>query len=249
MVIWLRGDHDPLGLGQDVVRREELAQVLALDDSWQAMEQRGAVLLAQARAQAEALVAQAEVRAAAIVADAERRVAGSTRLGYAAGRQQGVDAVHAQMQARARDDRAVLLAMRERLVAIVYQAAQQLLARAPHHGLYQRAAELVGAELDQASFLTVTVHPGAASQVRKLFAAAGLPLRPTIIEDAAAGEGACLCEWDYGVLDAGLPSQLAALRKTLRQALDQAPDQPADQPQPAPSQPVATTDADAGAAA
>lgn len=222
MVIWLRGERSPLGLDQDVVRREALAQVLELDQGWQAIEQRGAALLAEARAQADALVAQAEARAAAIVADAERRVAGSTRLGYAAGRQQGLDAVHAQMQARARDDRAVLLAMRERLAEVVFRAVQRLLARAPHHGLYQRAAEMVSAELDQASFLTVTVHPGEAAQVRKLFNAAGLPLRPTIIEDAAAGEGACLCEWDYGVLDAGLPSQLAALRKSLRQALDAA---------------------------
>lgn len=219
MVIWLRGDNSPLGLGADVVRREQLARVIELDEGWQAIEQRGATLLDEARSSAAAIVAAAEQRAGAITADAERRAASSARLGYAAGRQQALDEHHARMQACARDDRAALMAMRERLTDIVYQAVQRLLACTARDGLFQRAAEMVGAELDQASFLTVTVHPDDAYKVRQLFGEAGTGLRPTIVEDAGAGVGACLCEWDSGMLDAGLPAQLAALRKSLRQAL------------------------------
>ena len=223
MVIWLRGEHGPLGLGADVVRREQLAQVLELDQGWQALEQRGAALLEAARAQAEAIVAAAGERADAIVAEAERRGAHSARLGYAAGRQQALNEFHARMRDGARDDRAALMAMRERLAAIVYQAVQKLLACTARDGLFQRAAELVSAELEQASFLTVTVHPDDAYKVRQLFGEASGGLRPTIIEDAGAGVGACLCEWDAGMLDAGLPAQLAALRQSLRRALDDAP--------------------------
>lgn len=220
MVIWLRGDHGPLGLGTDVLRREQLAQVLELDQGWQAIERRGAALLEDARARAEAIVAAAGEEAGAIVADAERRSANSARLGYAAGRQQALNDHHARMGERVRDDQAALTAMRERLTAIVYQAVQKLLACTARDGLFQRAAELVGAEIEQASFLSVTVHPDDAYKVRQLFGEAGWAVRPTIIEDAGAGVGACLCEWDAGVLDAGLPAQLAALRKSLRQALE-----------------------------
>ena len=224
MVIWLRGEAGPLGLGTDVVRREQLVQVLELDQGWQAIEQRGAALLEDARARAAAIVAAAGEQAGAIVADAERRSANSARLGYAAGRQRALDEHHARMQTRVRDDRATLMAMRERLTAIVHQAVQRLLACTARDGLFQRAAEIVGAELEQASFLSVTVHPDDACKVRQVFAEAGLALRPTIIEDAGAGVGACLCEWDSGVLDAGLPAQLAALRKSLRQALEEVDD-------------------------
>jgi type III secretion protein L len=220
MVIWLRGDNGPLGLGADVLRREQLAQVLELDQGWQAIEQRGAALLADARARAQAIVAAAEGEADAIVADAERRTANSARLGYAAGRQQALNDHHARMRERVRGDQAALAAMRERLTAIVYQAVQKLLACTARDGLFQRAAEMVGAEIEQASFLSVTVHPDDAYKVRQLFGEAGWTVRPTIIEDAGAGVGACLCEWDAGVLDAGLPAQLAALRKSLRQALE-----------------------------
>ena len=48
MVIWLRGDAGPLGVDTDVVRREDLAQVLDLDAAWEALERRADNLLAQA---------------------------------------------------------------------------------------------------------------------------------------------------------------------------------------------------------
>jgi type III secretion protein L len=169
-------------------------------------------------------VADAEARAAAIVADAERRTAGATRLGYAAGHRQGLADAHARMEAGARAGREALMAMRERLAAVVFAAARKLLTEAPRESLFRRAADLVGAELEQASFLSVTVHPDDAAHVRQVFGRPGWTLRPTVVEDAALAPGSCVCEWDDGVLDAGLPAQLAALRRALGQALDAAPD-------------------------
>jgi type III secretion protein L len=222
MVIWLRGDAGPLGVDTDVVRREDLAQVLDLDAAWEALARRGDDVLAQAEARAAAIVGEAEARAAEIVADAERRTAGSTRLGYAAGHRQGLADAHARLQAGARDGRAALQAMRERLASIVYAAARKLLTDAPRESLYRRAADLVGAELEQASFLTVTVHPDDAAHVHHVFSGAGWTVRPAVVEDAALAPGSCVCEWDDGVLDAGLPAQLAALRQALDRALETA---------------------------
>jgi type III secretion protein L len=223
MVIWLRGDTGPLGVGGDVVRREDVAQLLALDAAAQALDARGAALLVEAEQRAAAIVAAAEARAAAIEADAERRTAGSTRLGYAAGHRQGLADAHARMQAGARDGRAALQSMRERLAAIVFAAARKLLTDAPRESLFRRAADLVGAELEQASFLTVTVHPDDAAHVHQVFAGTAWAVRPAIVEDAALAPGSCVCEWDDGVLDAGLPAQLAALRQSLDRALETAP--------------------------
>jgi type III secretion protein L len=47
-------------------------------------------------------------------------------------------------------------------------------------------------------------------------------VRPAVVEDAALAPGSCVCEWDDGVLDAGLPAQLAALRQALDRALETA---------------------------
>jgi len=104
----------------------------------------------------------------------------------------------------------------------VFAAARKLLTEAPRESLYRRAAHLVDAELEQASFLTVTVHPDDAAHVHQVFAVTAWAVRPAIVEDAALAPGSCVCEWDDGVIDAGLPAQLAALRQALDRALETA---------------------------
>ena len=41
-------------------------------------------------------------------------------------------------------------------------------------------------------------------------------MNPEVVSDAAAEPGSCVCEWDHGLIEAGLPTQLRAIASAIR---------------------------------
>ena len=227
MVIWLRGDAGNVGIESDVIRREDLAMLTDLDRGFLHMQRHTADLLAQAQRESGELIRQAHEQAAAIVSAAEKKGEKSVRLGYAAGYQKGIDEIHAQMLGRSLDDQGTLTLMQDRMAGIVVKAVEQIVDSEGCAGLFRRAAQIVARELENATFMTVSVHPSDVPAARSAFAAAGeemrRPLQVDVVENRQARPGDCLCEWDYGVLDAGLSQQLQGLRRSLKKAARTSP--------------------------
>lgn len=222
MAIWLRKEGG-IGIDGDVIRREELAALTEIDRDLAGMKQHAARIVGEAQTRAEQIVADAKKDAAGIREAAQKKYENSARLGYAAGNQKAVAEVHAAMLERSVQDRRALAAMRERIAAIVMRAVEQTI-DSDREALFKRAAKILSREMADASFLSVTVHPSDAAAVRSVFREIGeqmaWPIQANVIEDVRAEKGHCLCEWDYGVLDAGLTTQLkglcSAIRKTIR---------------------------------
>jgi type III secretion protein L len=223
MVIWLRNDDSGIGIDADVVRREELAMLTDIDHGFIDMQQHGARLLAKAHRQVEELIGDAEKKAGDILVSAQRKFDNSSRLGYASGNRKATDEMHSRMLAHSMDDKRALTLMQERMADIVVKSVGKMVGSDDRGGLFQQAAKMIGRELAEASFLTVTVHPSDASKVRAVFLEIAEEMHwsvhANIVENMDAKKGDCLCEWDYGVLDAGLSTQLQALRRSVKKIL------------------------------
>ncbi|RFP09343.1 HrpE/YscL family type III secretion apparatus protein [Duganella sp. BJB488] len=224
MVIWLRGEGGVgIQAGADVVRREDLARLSDIEHGFVDLQEVGARWLAEAHGEAAAVRAAAEEEARQVLEAAQLQFERSARLGYASGRRQAADALHAEMLARVGDDRRALLCMRERLAGIVLRAVERITMDEDRAGLFRRAAAQLGRALEEASFLTVSVHPQDGPAARAAFAEAARqmdwPVVAEVLDDAAASPGDCRCEWDYGVFDASLSIQLRAVQAAVRLAL------------------------------
>lgn len=73
MRVWLRSTPDAIGLDCDVVPREALASVLALDAAAVEVHARCEQALSQAQARAQTLIEEAQQQAEAILHDARQR--------------------------------------------------------------------------------------------------------------------------------------------------------------------------------
>lgn len=91
MRVWLRSTPDAIGLDCDVVPREALASVLALDAAAVEVHARCEQALSQAQARAQTLIEEAQQQAEAILHDARQKAERSARLGYAAGLRRQLD--------------------------------------------------------------------------------------------------------------------------------------------------------------
>ena len=221
MAIWLRKEGG-IAIEGDVIRREELAALTEIDRDLAGMRQHAARIVDEAQTRAEQIVSDAERQAAEIREAAQKKYEDSARLGYADGSQKAVADVHASMLERSVQDRRALETLRERIASIVMRAVEQTI-DGDRAALFKRAAKILSREMADASFLTVTVNPADAEAVRTVFREIGeqmaWPVPANVVEDEQAEKGHCLCEWDYGVLDAGLTTQLKALCSAIRKTI------------------------------
>ncbi|VWB88725.1 type III secretion system stator protein SctL [Burkholderia lata] len=219
MAIWLNSDSKVIAIDADIVRAEEFARVTELADALAALHEVVAATLADATERARVLVETAKREADAFVAGAQRKFDNSARLGYAAGHRRALADAHARFVAAARSEQQQLRASADRLSRIVMKAVEQVIAESDQGALMRRVAITVARSIDDATHLSVTVAPNDAERARKLFAelgsAGGASLSIEVVVDDHAEPGTCVCEWDYGVIEAKLESQLAALSSAL----------------------------------
>ncbi|MCL1559824.1 type III secretion system stator protein SctL [Xanthomonas nasturtii] len=223
MRLWLRSTPEAVGLDCDVIPREALASVLALDAATAQVHARCAQTLADAQARAQALIDEAQQQAEAILKDAQDKAERSARLGYAAGLRHQLDTWNERGLRHAFATEAAAQRARERLAEIVARACEQVVHGHDPVALYARAAQALEGALDEAKSLRVSVHHDALDDARRAFdeaaAAAGWSMPVELCGDASLAPGACVCEWDTGVFEADLRDQLRSLRRVIRRVL------------------------------
>lgn len=222
MAIWLKTDPQVLALDADVIRATEFARVVELAGALDAMHELVTATMYDATARAKALVETARLEADGLVDAARRKFSNSARLGYAAGQRKALADGHARYLARLRSEQDDLRTSAERLARIVVKAVEQVISESDRDALMRRIAQTLSRTIDDATHLMVVVPPADAERARRLFGELGRdavpPLNVEVVVDDEAPDGTCLCDWDYGVIEADLGAQVAGLSLALSKA-------------------------------
>lgn len=238
MVIWLRqgqsalGDHGTfsqsarVGATTDVIPRAALGELLTLEKAYAALDVERDVLLASARDEAARLVEQARTEATDILEQARLAHASAHDEGYHDGGEQAL-ADWMEGVAEINDAQNHLQShMRERLAHIVTLAVEQIVHVEQRGALFDRAQETINQIVDGAAYLRVVVHPDDHATARAAFdrfaarrRELGSPVPISVVADQRLEPGSCLCESDFGTVDAGLGTQLRSLRQAVSRAL------------------------------
>ncbi|MGS0891226.1 type III secretion system stator protein SctL [Burkholderia stagnalis] len=238
MVIWLNsrrliaGGDDPdapdvrFGVHGDVVRRETLGHLLSIADAYAQLDADRARLLEQAHAEAAAIIAAGEAQAEALLDAAGETYETAARRGYREGSNRALtewmerlaDATDAQNRLQIR--------MRERLADIIASAVESIVHSMDREALFARALSTVDRIIDNATYLRVAVNPqdyeaarAAFDQLAAKWRDLGRPIPVSITADRQLEPGACVCETDFGSVDASLKTQLRAMRSAVSRAL------------------------------
>ncbi|MDR3096676.1 MAG: type III secretion system stator protein SctL [Paraburkholderia sp.] len=270
MVIWLKRARDAahdgdaasaialrVGAASDIVRRDVFGELLALDVACDALAEERETLLAHARAEAAGLVDEARNEAARIAQDARRDYAEASEQGYRDGCERAL-ADWMERLAQAADAQSRMQAsMRERLANIVASAVEQIVRVESHEALFERALATVDRIVDGATYLRVAVSPGDYEDAKATFDRLAARWRDlgqmiplSVVADKQLEPGSCVCETDFGTVDASLDMQLRAMRSAVARALKRSAQTPLqgaeagegneaqpDEPQPDESQP------------
>ncbi|OXJ06588.1 type III secretion system stator protein SctL [Burkholderia sp. AU6039] len=232
MVIWLNnsrlaaGEDVQLGLHGDVVRRETLGHLLSITDAYRQLDDDRARVLAQARSEAAEIIAAAEEQAGLLLETAHDSYETAAKRGYREGSNRALaewverlaDATDAQNRLQIR--------MRERLADIIASAVESIVQSVDREALFSRALSTVDRIIENSTYLRVSVNPqdyesarAAFDQLAAKWRDLGRPIPVSIIADKQLAPGACICETDFGSVDASLKTQLQAMRRAVSRAL------------------------------
>ncbi|MCA8095209.1 type III secretion system stator protein SctL [Burkholderia anthina] len=241
MVIWLNSrrltadagaQDDPggpavrFGVHGDVIRRETFGDLLSIAHAYAQLEADRALVLAQAQDEAAAIVAAGEEQAELLLDAASETYETAAKRGYREGSNRALtewmerlaDATDAQNRLQVR--------MRERLADIIASAVESIVHSMDREALFARALSTVDRIIDNATYLRVAVNPqdydaarAAFDQLAAKWRDLGRPIPVSIVADKQLEPGACVCETDFGSVDASLKTQLRAMRSAVARAL------------------------------
>ncbi|MCA8023423.1 type III secretion system stator protein SctL [Burkholderia metallica] len=240
MVIWLNssrlrvvaddrdvgGSEVRFGVHGDIVRRETFDHLLSITDAYARLDVDRARILEQANAEAAAIVSSGEEQAALMLDAARDAYEMAAERGYREGSNRALtewierlaDATDAQSRLQVR--------MRERLADIIASAVENIVHSMDREALFERALSTVDKIIDNSTYLRVAVNPQDYELARAAFdrlAAKwrdlGRPIPVSIVVDRHLEPGACVCETDFGSVDASLKTQLRAMRSAVSRAL------------------------------
>lgn len=235
MVIWLRQsgvaasgpELAGVGVSARVLRREEYAAALSIDESFEAARTQCEHLLEGAREQAAAIVAQAESDAYRLLEQAQTEYAEAAGRGYEEGMRRAAEDWFARSAQAMAERKAVQMSLRERMAELVVAAVEQITRHEDRSVLFARAVSAVERLVEGADYLKVRVHPEdyEAAQREFLLASAGWnkggrAVVLSVTADRALAPGSCLCESDLGIVDASLDVQLNAVRAAVARAVE-----------------------------
>ena len=268
MVIWLKSDRHydvageaRVGLDADVIPREAFGTLLEIDSAYvQAQADREAAL-ARAHAEAEAIVAKARAEAQALLDEARSQYEEAAAAGYQDGEERALADWMARQADACTQARELQIKMRERLAQIVTVAVEQIVQVQQSAQLFEKALSTVDRIVEGATYLRVSVSPEDYETAREAFdrlserwRELGRPFSVSVAADKRLAPGSCLCESDFGAVDASLATQLRAMRSAVSRALKQSvrmeagawPVQGASQPTHGATLPADTHDAAPG---
>ncbi|WP_083294789.1 type III secretion system stator protein SctL [Burkholderia plantarii] len=218
--------HARLGAAADVLPREMFGALVSLEDAYAALAADRAALIEAAHDEAERIVDAGREQAGEILDAAQRERDDAARAGYRDGYDRALgdwmdrlaDVAHAQNQLQVR--------MRERLADIVASAVEQIVRTENRAALFERALASVERIVDGATYLRVAVHPDDLDSAKDTFdrlatrwRELGRPIPMSVVGDKRLAPGSCICESDFGAVDASLDTQLRAMHGAVSRAL------------------------------
>jgi type III secretion protein L len=215
-----------IGVGNDVIPASAFEELVQLDEAIALLEQERAALIGDARSRADDIVREAEAEAAqrlaAATRDCEAAVARGYEEGYANGMASWIERLVELSDTHARVQRH----MHTRLARIVAAAVERIVCITERDALFGRALTTVQQLIGDTIQLRFAVHPDEVDYARSVFSefskasgVRGSTLSATVTGDSSLPHGSCVCESDFGTVDASLDVQLRAMRSALSRAL------------------------------
>lgn len=222
MVVWFRHGSCTVGVEDGVVRAADFAAFTSLQAAADAVEGERQRMLAEVQQllQQQRAAAQQELDATLAMAREE------LERGYRDGLARGMEEAAAQWAETALRDadaaRRSLARQTERLTSIVSLAVERVVEPDDRQALYRRALRTITKLLKEVPMLTLRVPEADLDSARRAVDAMlrqpGHRLPIEVVADAALQAGSCLFESDQGVIDAGLDTQLAAIKRAVSRA-------------------------------
>lgn len=225
MAVWLTHGPCTVGLDDGVLRAQDHAQLVSSADVANAIDAERERLLGQAREQADALLADAQAQSDALMAQAQAQFDSAWQQGFDQGTQDAAAHWASQQLVAAEARRRSLVRQSERLSGIVSMAVERVIEQEDRSALFRRSLRTITRLVKDAPMLTLRVpeadHDSAQRAVDEALAQANTALAIEVVADPQMPEGACRFESDRGVIDAGLDTQLAAIRRAVERAARQ----------------------------
>lgn len=221
-------DAARVGAHADVIARDEFGVLMELDKAYAQLCADREAMLADARLETEHILEAAREQAQAIVAHAQREYEDAAQRGYLDGERRALAHWMERLAGSYGNERRLQARMRERLAQIVTVAVEQIVRVQESGSLFEKALSTVDRIVEGATYLRVSVSPAdhevASSAFERLatrWRELGRPFPLSVVADKRLPPGSCLCESDFGAVDASLATQLRAMRTAVSRALKQ----------------------------
>lgn len=230
MAIWLRSDRAlpgaTVGASSDVVSRDAFGALIELDEGYAQLARDRESMLRQAREEAQAIVDMAQAEASTIVEQARREYEQAAQRGYREGEKQALTDWLERLADAGNEQRQTQIKLRERLAEIVTVAVEQIVHVQQSEMLFERALTTIDRIVEGATYLRVAVSPVDYEKACVVFERLsarwrdlGRPFPLSVIADKRLQAGSCICESDFGSIDASLATQLRSMRSAVARAL------------------------------
>jgi type III secretion protein L len=242
MAVWLRSagmSHDSpcVAFDGDVVPNSEFADLMSIHEACERVAQDRAHVIARAHREAEALMRAAQEQARAMLDEASRKYEGAAADGYRAGEREALSEWTERLAQTRADERMMQTRMRERLAEIVALAVEQIVQVEHIDSLFDRALDTIDRIVDGAAFLRIAVNPENYQAACRVFdrlsrrwQEAGRPFPLEVVADSTLDAGSCVCESDFGTVDASLVTQMRAMRSAILKAVKLSAREELDEP-------------------
>lgn len=225
MAVWLTHGPCTVGLDDGVLRAQDHAQLVSSAEVAAAIDAERERVLAEAQAQAETLLAEAQAQADDLLAQAQAQFDGAWQQGFDQGTQDAAAHWASQQLQAAEARRRTLVRQSERLSGIVSMAVERVIEQEDRSALFRRSLRTITKLVKDSAMLTLRVPEADRENAQRAIAelTAQLPqgapaVAIEVVVDPQMPEGACRFESDSGVIDAGLDTQLAAIRRAVERA-------------------------------
>lgn len=230
MAIWLRSDRAlpdaQVGAYADVIPRDAFGALIEIDQAYAQLAADRDALLAQAREEAQEIIRAAHAEAQTIVDQAHREYDSAAQRGYQEGEKQALADWLDRLADAGDEQRQIQLKLRERLAEIVTLAVEQIVRVQQSEMLFERALTTIDRIVEGATYLRVAVSPVdydkaciAFERLSVRWRELGRPFPLSVVADKRLEAGSCICESDFGSVDASLATQLRAMRSAVARAL------------------------------
>jgi type III secretion protein L len=222
MDVWFRHGSCTVGVTDGVVRARNFASFVSLLDAADAVQSDRLLVQAEAQAQAQQVLETAQQQADTLLAEAQAERDRAYEEGFEAGRLGSLARWAQQALTGAQANQRSLERQRERLGGIVSLAVERMVDGEDRQALYQRALRTISKLVKDVPMITMRVHSDDLDAAQQALSAVadqhGVDMPIEVVGDEVVAEGCCRFESDQGVIDAGLMTQLAAIKRAVVRA-------------------------------